>query len=386
MSLRALPWWASVLLVWGASRIVSTSLVLLFAAQQHENAWTGASPSLVDFSTMWDAHWYRIIALQGYPSTLPLTADGFIDENAWAFMPVYAFVTGGFAAITGLPWAMAAVLVSLAASAGFALVAYRLFVRVLPTGALFAVALVCCSPTSPMFQFGYAESLGMLLLAAALLAWRERAWQWLFVLVPVMALTRPMGLAFSFALALWAFWTLWDDRGAPWRSVRAPLLMAVWSGVWGLAWPLAAWLSTGELQAYTETELAWRSDYIGRVDLVPFTPWIQGFAWWFGDGWGPVWLLGLIVAGVMLMRTGPARALGPEARLWCIAYAVYLLAVFFPQSSTFRLLMPLFPVAGALAQVRNTPMRVLMVAAGVAGQIVWLWACWQVDGVDWTPP
>jgi hypothetical protein len=65
---------------------------------------------------------------------------------------------------------------------------------------------------------------------------------------------------------------------------------------------------------------------------------------------------------------------------------LYLAAVFFPQSSTFRLLMPTFPLLGALAVPRSRIFRILLVLASVAGQVLWLHWCWWVDGYDWTPP
>ena len=41
-------------------------------------------------------------------------------------------------------------------------------------------------------------------------------------------------------------------------------------------------------------------------------------------------------------------------RLWSASYLVYLLLVFFPQSSIFRLLVPLSPLWGAFALPRST--------------------------------
>jgi hypothetical protein len=60
--------------------------------------------------------------------------------------------------------------------------------------------------------------------------------------------------------------------------------------------------------------------------------------------------------------------------------------VFFPQSSTFRLLVPLAPGLGGLAIPQNRVYRVVLVLAGIAGQIGWLYIAWWVDGQDFTPP
>jgi hypothetical protein len=48
------------------------------------------------------------------------------------------------------------------------------------------------------------------------------------------------------------------------------------------------------------------------------------------------------------------RRLGPEMRLWSASYVLYLLVVFFPQSSIFRLLLPLAPLYGAIAAPRHS--------------------------------
>ena len=73
-------------------------------------------------------------------------------------------------------------------------------------------------------------------------------------------------------------------------------------------------------------------------------------------------------------------------RLWMLSYALYLLAVFFPQSSTFRLLVPLAP-GWVRSRSRGRPCTgSSLVVLGIAGQIGWLYIAWWVDGLDWTPP
>jgi len=168
--------------------------------------------------------------------------------------------------------------------------------------------------------------------------------------------------------------------------------LAIFSGIAGLAWPAIAGLATGDPTAYTDTELAWRSAYIGFTHLVPFTPWFQGAEWWFGymlgvPGWvGIVVLLILIALFAIVLFTPAVRRLGIDLRFWIAAYAIYLLAVFFPQSSTFRLLMPMFPLLGVLAMPRSRFYRAALVAVFLALQVGWLLVCWGVDGADWSPP
>ncbi|MBW8871458.1 MAG: hypothetical protein JF618_04565 [Leifsonia sp.] len=389
-------WWVRVIAIYLASRVVTTVILLSFAAGEGKNAWTSAAPDYFSFANLWDGRWYEIVAGYGYPASLPVGTDGHVVENAWAFLPGYPGVVDAVMFITRQPWPVAAVLVSVLAGGGAALVFHQLMRRV-GLGAstsLFAVVLFCVSPVSPLFQVAYAESLYLLLLATALLLLVERRYAWLFPVVLAMAFTRPSGLAFALALVLHVGyrWLRRRDDPYPVRERVLSASLAVFSGLAGLAWPAIAAVATGSWSAYTDTELAWRAPYIGYTHLLPFAPWFQGADWWASSmlgipGWVGVVALVVIVAlfGVLLFSPAVKR-LGVDLRFWIAAYSLYLFAVFFPQSSTFRLLMPLFPLLGALALPRGWIYRVGMVVLFVALQIGWVAICWTIDGYDWSPP
>ena len=386
---RMVPWWQKVIVVWLLSRLVTTTLVLALASVQGQNAWTPAKPGYTAFANMWDALWYNIVAVGGYPSVLPVTVDGHVGENAWAFMPGYPAVVRLLMLVTGAPWAPMAVVVSVACSLGTALLFYRLMRRVQPDStALFAVVLFCAAPLSPLLQFGYAESMQLLLLTLALLLVLQRRYLVLVPVIALMALTRPSGLAFALFLALHVGYR-WYSRARdpfPVREAVTASSVAVFSGLMGLAWPAIAWAVTGSPTAYTDTELAWRSAYIGYQELVPFAAWFQSGVWWLGQPLGILVVVALILGFALLMFTPAVRSLGVDLRLWVVSYALYLLAVFFPQSSVFRLLMPMFPLLGALARPRSIVYRVVVTLLLICGQWGWLLLCWGVDGADWTPP
>jgi hypothetical protein len=386
---RMTPWWLRVVVVWTVSRVITTGILLWFAARQPANAWTAAQPDYLSFSQLWDSTWYHIVAASGYPSNLPQTVDGHVMENAWAFMPGYPLLVRGLMVITGLPWAPLSVFVSLAFSLGAALMLYRLLRLVLPgESALFAVVLFCLAPLSPILQVSYAESMHVFLLTVALYLLLKRRYVVLIPVIAVMALTRPSGLAFALALGLHTlhrFVTRARDPFPLWERILL-LGVMVFSAIMGLAWPFLAWMATGSVTAYTDTELAWRAPYLGYQELIPFTPWVQGAEFWM-PGPGGIVVLVLVVGGFFAFLFSPwARRLGVTLRIWVASYGLYLLAVFFPQSSTFRLLIPLFPLAGALAVPQSRIYRVLLAVAFIAGQWVWVYYCWWVDGSDWTPP
>jgi hypothetical protein len=383
-----------VLVVFAASRVVTTTIMLIFASMQQQNAWTGADPDYFSFASLWDAHWYYIISVSGYPTDLPLTADGHVGESAWAFMPVYPLLVGAVSTLTGAPFAVVAVFVSTGFALGTALVFYRLMHLVLPAGqALFSVVLFCVAPLSPILQVAYAEPMGLFFLTLALYLLLQRRYWSLLPVVAVMSLTRPSALAFALTMGLHVIyrWVKRDTQPFPVRDRVASTIAGAFSAVMGFAWLLIAWSVTGSPTAYTDTELAWRAAYIGYGELVPFSGWIAGANWWMAS-WGipqpvgPILLVALVALFVVAMFAPPVKRLGVDLRLWLASYALYILAVFFPQSSTFRLLIPVFPILGALAQPRSVLYRIALVVVFIAGQVGWIYIGWWVDGYDWTPP
>ncbi|MET1017720.1 MAG: hypothetical protein ABWX76_12925 [Leifsonia flava] len=386
---RIMPWWLRVVIVYAASRVVTTALMLVLAGMQEANPWTGAHPAYAAFANIWDGRWYEIIAGYGYPSELPVTDDGHIGENAWAFMPGYPALVRVLMEVTGLQWSGLAVFVSVAFGLGAALLFHRLLrTRLDASTTLFAVTLFCFAPLSPMLQVGYAESMYLFLLTLALLLLVRRRYWLLFPVVAVMALTRPSGLAFALALGLHVVhrWFTRSRDPFPAREIVASVSVTIFTGLMGLAWPAAAWIVTGSITAYTDTELAWRAPYIGYQELIPFTAWFQSGAWWLGSPTGYIVVSALIVGFGAALFLPAVRRLGVDLRFWVASYALYLLAVFFPQSSTFRLLTPLFPLLGALAQPRSRLYRTALVLVFIALQWGWLYICWAYIGYDWSPP
>lgn len=397
---RLLPWWARVLVVFGVSRVVTTIGLLCFGVVQARET-GGAVPDLFTLSANWDGQWYWSIAAGGYPSELPTNAAGNVVENAWAFMPVYPVVLGFFMRL-GFPFPIIAVILTLVAGACAALLFERLLrgAGMDAASALFGVVLLCTAPVSPMFQVAYAEAPGLALLFLALLLVQRRRFVVLLPVLVVMSLTRPTGLAFALFLLLYLVLRIvrWrrtpDAHPLPRGEFAAIVGAGLTSFAAGLAWPGIAWAVTGSPTAYTDTELAWRAGYVGHGGLVPFEGWLQGFAFWLrfagvpGAGLPLAVVVALVLAALfaVFLVTPWARRLGAELRLWLVSYLVYLMAVFFPQSSTWRLLLPLSPALGAFAVPRSRVLRVTLVVLGIAGQLVWVYFCWiRVPG-DWSPP
>jgi hypothetical protein len=391
-------WVTRVLAIFVASRVVTTTIFLVVASLQQASDRTGAHPGFAEFANIWDGQWYWYVNAAGYPGEIPRDENGVAQENAWAFMPAYPFLLR-LLTVWGIPFPSVAPIVSMLFAGAAALVFYRLMVRFLPPGsALFATALFCTAPLSTILQVSYAESMHLFLLFLALLLLVDRRYALLAPVVVVMSLTRPSGLAFAFALLLHLihrFVTRARDP-FPWRERLEVVILGLMSVFAGVAWLLIAWAVTGEFTAYTDTEFAWRRGFGIDGHLIPFAPWVQGAQFWFDDWFGlpDPWSLVAGVAALVALVGGYAgfllspwtRRLGPDIRFWLIAYAVYLLAVFFPQSSTFRLLVPLAPALGALAVPTSWIWRVSLLVLGVAGQVLWTYGLWRADVYDWTPP
>ena len=364
--------------------------MLIIAPNLDSSARAGASPGFFDYAALWDGQWYWYIAANGYPTTLPLDSSGLVAENQWAFMPLYPAIVSGLAGAIGIPWPTAAFLVSLAFGFAAALVLYRLFrIRLDHTQSLFAVTLFAVSPLSFILQMAYAESMQLFFLALALLLVERRRWLWLVAVIPVMALTRPTGLAFALMLALYFVvrWLTRDREPFPARDRWWVIALTALSGVMGLAWPAIAWAVTGSVTAYTDTELAWRSAWIGQQHLIPFTPWFQAAPFWVGAALAPLLVIVLVAGFAAVLLFVPAvKRLGHPMRLWMAAYGIYLFAFFFPQSSVLRILMPMFPLAGALAVPRSTTFRTVLIAGSLALQFAWLWVTWGPVSTWWSIP
>lgn len=381
-------------LVWATTRAITTVLFLVAASIQGDNYWTKANPPYFDFLNIWDAEWYWRIFDHGYPLELPLSATGQVLQNEWAFMPVFPGLVKALNLATGVEFKFLAPLLSTVFSFAAAVVIVRIFERYLSRGqALWALTLVGLWCASPVLQVGYAESLGLLLLALTLWLIIER--NYLLALLPmaVLAFTRPGVLALSLMLAVLWLIRWWQARTEPTtfatRERITLALSAATSGVLGLGWTIVAVVATGRPDAYLATEMAWRSIYVGSTSFAPFEGWIASFDYHFGSGFGLVALaLGVALIAWML-KAETMQKLGLELRLWVASYSLYLLAVFFPQSSTFRLALPLFALAGVLALATSRAsksVKILLVMSLIALQFAWMLACWVYVAPDFTPP
>jgi hypothetical protein len=382
---RSVHWSLQVLALFTAGRVVSTLILLLAASRQGHSPWSGPAPGYGTFINYWDSGWYERIFTEGYPTELPVDADGTVLHNQWAFLPLYPALVRLLHALTGLGWGVLAPTVSLLAAAGAFLMLYRLFRCAADhRSSLAGVAVVSFAPVSAVLQVPYAESLHLLLLVTALYLVARGRYYAAMPVVLAMCLARPAGVPFAIMVGILFLRAVWQvHRQAPGghgaeraRGTILPLfLLGVVSSIGALAWPAIAWLATGRHDAYVATETAWRGG-----PLVPFVPWYHASAAALGPVAAVFVIAALLLGALGLLLVPEVRSVGPVMGAWCAGYLLYLAAFWDPQSSTWRILLPLVPLALAAATVRLGRTLWVLIPLSVVLQFFWVDWLW-----GWTP-
>ncbi|WP_233245526.1 hypothetical protein [Homoserinimonas hongtaonis] len=374
------PGWMLALGIYALSRALSTTLLAAMYSLAVANDWEFASRrpegGFFAFLGSWDASFYRQIAENGYPSTLPRDDTGMVAPNEWAFLPLFPWLANGVRAITGLEFYPAAVLVATLCGAGAAVVLFLLTrAKVSQQAALWATAFFCCGPLGFLLQVAYAESLFLLLTFGSLLALVRRHYWLLTVLAMAAAFSRPGALAIALALGIHLVLRWVGDEPFPWRDRISIVLGGILISAAGLSWPFIASAATGSENAYLETELAWWVPLVGRQEFVPLAPWFLLAARWAGVA-GIVAVVAVVALSVVFLTRKSTLALGSEIVSYAASYGLYLFAVFLPQQSTLRLLMPLAPLLASDLFTSTPRRRWAVLSIGAALQpvaIVLLW-------------
>ncbi len=396
---RRWPWWAQVLGVFAASRVFTTVVFAWVARVQGPNPWTPARPSYWEFVALpFDGTWYQMIAEHGYSATLPVGPGGLVQQNTWAFYPLYPTLARGVMVLTRLPWEVAAPLLSTVLAGAAMLLVHRCVAEGAPRAVaawpglpLATVALVCVFPASPVLQTAYSESLGLLLVAGAVLGLIRRRYGWAALAVVSLGVARPIALPMAVVVVVHAV-VRWRAARRGEDVMRARDLVALA----GLAaatvasafvWPLVCGWVTGVPDAFVRTQEAWR----GLHSVVPFVGWTYVPQYWFGPWWLVVVAAGWAFTLAVLLAPSSWR-LGRELHAWSIAYVAYLVAVPEPGSSLARFLLLAFPAGAATAgAVGRTPrgrrawlVFVVLLMAGL--QVLWVRQAWvsSFEG-NWPP-
>lgn len=481
MQHSSIPHRLQVLAVWAIASLIGLLIFNLGGLDTPQTYWSAAKPSYLQHVAFWDSEWYYRVATQGYPDSisLPIGQDGRVGQNTWAFMPIYAYLSGGLAGLLSANYYTCAVVV---AWLGSALAALGLDAwmrpRVGKAASLLGVAIFFTCGPAIILQLPYAESLGLALVAIGFAVLAKRRFAWAMVVFVLAAFTRPIGVPLGAALGLWWVWEELRARGlisasrfdasfssarvyadadpyaanydaavpvpneaaiasfetapdltasssfeaAPPAAVPAPpsemlptpapapappalpsftpmdlspmplsskdrlwlFVTAIVTCAAALTWPLLAWITTGRMSAYVDTETAWRG-----VDLAPFEAWINRSASFGGTHAGVIGLFGVLVLSACILGWRQLRQLGRLTWIWCVCYWVYLLIFFDPSSSVFRMLLMVAPLAWAVAaRLSKRPRAALAVlTVGLISQVLWVAWVWDYGSISilWVP-
>ena len=216
MQHSSIPHRLQVLAVWVIASLIGLLIFNLGGLDTPQTYWSAAKPSYLQHVAFWDSEWYYRVATQGYPdsTSLPIGQDGRVGQNTWAFMPIYAYLSGGLAGLLSANYYTCAVVV---AWLGSALAALGLDAwmrpRVGKAASLLGVAIFFTCGPAIILQLPYAESLGLALVAIGFAVLAKRRFAWAMVVFVLAAFTRPIGVPLGAALGLWWVWEELRARG-----------------------------------------------------------------------------------------------------------------------------------------------------------------------------
>lgn len=216
MQHSSIPHRLQVLAVWAIASLIGLLIFNLGGLDTPQTYWSAAKPSYLQHVAFWDSEWYYRVATQGYPNStsLPIGQDGRVGQNTWAFMPIYAYLSGGLAKLLSANYYTCAVVV---AWLGSALAALGLDAwmrpRVGKAASLLGVAIFFTCGPAIILQLPYAESLGLALVAIGFAVLAKRRFAWAMVVFVLAAFTRPIGVPLGAALGLWWVWEELRARG-----------------------------------------------------------------------------------------------------------------------------------------------------------------------------
>ena len=216
MQHSSIPHRLQVLAVWAIASLIGLLIFNLGGLDTPQTYWSAAKPSYLQHVAFWDSEWYYRVATQGYPdsTSLPIGQDGRVGQNTWAFMPIYAYLSGGLAKLLSANYYACAVVV---AWLGSALAALGLDAWMRPRvgkgASLLGVAIFFTCGPAIILQLPYAESLGLALVAIGFAVLAKRRFAWAMVAFVLAAFTRPIGVPLGAALGLWWVWEELRARG-----------------------------------------------------------------------------------------------------------------------------------------------------------------------------
>ncbi len=345
---------------------------------------TPAAPGYFVVTANWDGQWYHEIADLGYPSPLPVDEHGTVEQNPWAFYPVFPLLTRAVMWLTRADFYVAGSTLSLIVGAVALVMLFRLVDEAVGRwSAIVTSTAVSCYVAAPVLQTSYTESYALLVVVLTLMAMRGRRYGWTLVALVVLSLTRNIVLAMAPALlAHFAIrWLRRDTDPFPIGDRLRVLALTGCSVALTWLWSGIAGLVTGDPAAYAKTMAAWR---VSSTEIKLRT-WIDYLYYDYGyKGWVIAGILVALYAWFML--THRTARWGPELWGWAGAYPAYQVLVTGIGPSRIRYALLAFPVALLIAWLLNRPavrsvrgwLLLGLAVGGVVLQGWWIWNYWII--------
>jgi len=196
----------------------------------------------------WDGGIYLRLALQGYPSKIPIRHGHYLASTL-GFYPLYPLVVR--AVYTVSPWNIltSGLVVALTFTVAAALTFWQLTARLVDRSvANRSVALLLFAPGAVVLSMTYSEPMFLLLACGCLWALGERRWILAGGSAFLACLARPNAIALVAACAVAAVIAI--RRRREWRALSAPLLSIAGFA----ALPIYDRIHTGDALAYWRTQ------------------------------------------------------------------------------------------------------------------------------------
>jgi len=222
-----------------ASRIISTSVLLLSAVHRHLPIFSSHSVLAYD-----DSAFYISAAIHGYAPHVDVTV-----KNTTGFFPALPAAIRIVHVLTGLPWTITGVAIDSVLEVAAVIAVAAVTRQVLDhRSAERGVVLLALFPGAYIFTQVYSEPLFLFAAACCLFALHRRWWIVAGVAASLAGATRPTGII----LALCCAWVALQEIRArrEWRSLIAPILAP--TGF--ITFLVFLWIRTGEALTYVHTQ------------------------------------------------------------------------------------------------------------------------------------
>jgi hypothetical protein len=308
----------------------------------------------------WDGSWFQRVAVEWYPTSLPIGPDGKILQNTTGFFPLYPGLARLLARLPGVSVTGALATISLVGGLVTTCLVWKLGARLWDRRtADRAAVLFCFFPSSFVFSLAYSEGLMLALSVGCLLCLVDRRW----VLAGVLGLLATATRSNALALELCALWSAFVAIRASrdWRSLAAPVLVPLGF----VLFHVYLLVHVGRLDAYNATQ---RDGWDQVIDPLAMFRLAHTFVRApFGDVNVVVALAGIPVAAVGLVLLWRAK---PPLELVIYSVAVLGVCMLTPAlGGRPRFLLTAFPLFYGVARLRWLSRQLIPIFASTMGML-----------------